>query len=250
MTAAGVSRRRGAGLGDLERRLNYQFSRRELLERSLVHRSWAHEQNRAGADNEALEFLGDAVLGLGVSCLLIDRFGEAEVGSLARARAWLVSEENLSRKAASLGIGGHLRLGRGEEKGGGREKSSLLADTYEAVLGAVYLDGGIDPALAIIRRHFSRQIARTEAGARSEQDWKTDLQEALQGAGLPVPRYQVAAEEGPAHRKSFRVTLTVQGRSVASGTGSSKQAAEQQAAQGALESIDGWMPDLTRPRQE
>lgn len=242
-----MTKRSGPGLEALEAGLKHTFTDRALLERALVHRSWAHEKGTPGEDNEALEFLGDAVLSLGVSQALHQRFGGAQVGDLARARAFLVSEPNLARKARTLKVGRHLRLGKGEERGGGRDKDSLLADAYEALLGALYLDGGLPAALTAITRHFAAQIARIEPGGRSEQDYKTDLQEALQAVGLPVPRYRVAAEAGPDHRKSFSVELTVRDQVVARGRGASKKAAQQAAARQALKRIATLIPRLTAP---
>ncbi len=226
------------GLDALEAALGHRFERRALLERALSHRSWAFERGTAGEDSESLEFLGDAVLSLGVSRMLFDRLSNVVVGDLARSRAYLVSEANLARKARRLDLGRHLRLGRGEEKGGGRSKDSLLADAYEAVLAAVYLDGGLEAALSFVERHFASQIARIRGGSRAARDFKTDLQEALQAMGMPVPRYRVAGESGPDHRKSFRVELLIADRVVAAGSGPSKKSAEQRAARRALRDLE------------
>ncbi|HET9482173.1 MAG TPA: ribonuclease III [Candidatus Polarisedimenticolia bacterium] len=233
-------------LAALEALLQHAFADRSLLERSLVHRSWAHEKGRPGHDSELPEFLGDAVLSLGVSRMLVKRFPDAEVGALARARAFLVSEPNLARKARRLKLGEHLRLGKGEERGGGRDKDSLLADAYEAVLAAIYLDGGVEAALLAVERHFGTQVARLKPGGRTDQDFKTDLQEALQAVALPIPRYRVTGESGPDHRKSFVVELSVSDRVVARGSGSSKKSAEQMAAREALESLDTLIPQMLK----
>jgi ribonuclease III len=234
-----------ARLETLEASLGHVFADRSLLERALIHRSYAHERGEPGIHSESLEFLGDAVLSLGVSRMLYERFGGEEVGELARARAFLVSEANLARKARALELGSHLRLGRGEERGGGRDKDSLLADAYEAVLAAIYLDGGLEVAIAVVSRQFKAQMSRLKPGGRTAQDFKTDLQEALQGAGLPIPVYEVAGESGPDHRKSFSVQLRIAGRIVAQGTGSSKKAAEQRAAREALRGIDDLIREAT-----
>jgi len=234
-----------AGAEGLEAALGHVFTRRELLETALTHRSYAHERKGPVAHSESIEFLGDAVLSLAVSQRLYGRFGEAEVGDLARARAFLVSEVNLARKARALGLGDHLRLGRGEERGGGRDKDSLLADAYEAVLAAVYLDAGLEAAVGVVDRGFAQQIARLRPGARSQQDHKTDLQEALQAAGLPVPIYRVSSESGPDHRKSFSVDLLIREEVVARGVGSSKKAAEQKAARQALRRVAALIARLT-----
>lgn len=143
-----------------------------------------------------------------------------------------------------MGLGAFLLLGRGEERGGGREKDSILADGYEALLAAVYLDGGLEAALALIARHFRAQIAAMKPGARRHQDCKTDLQEALQAVGLPVPEYRVVGETGPAHRRSFRIALAISGRACATGWGRTKKAAEQMAARRALRGIKDLIPRL------
>ena len=229
----------------LETALGHRFKDKSLLERSLTHSSRAHEKGTPGADSESLEFLGDAVLSLVVSRMLFTRMGASQVGDLARARAHLVSETNLAIKARALNLGDHLRLGRGEERGGGRKKESLLADVYEAVLGAVFLDGGLAAAEALIERDFTEQVAMLGSAEGAVQDFKTDLQEALQAVGLPVPKYRVASESGPDHRKSFRVEVIVSGRVIARGTGSSKKAAEQQAAKKAIRRIGDLTTDPT-----
>jgi len=233
-----------SGLGGLEIALEHRFVNRDLLERAVVHRSHAHERGTPGVDSEPLEFLGDAVLSLGVSWMLYRRFDQAEVGELSRARAHLVSETSLARAARARDLGRHLKLGRGEEKDKGREKDSLLADAYEAVLGALYLDGGMAAAMGVIERDFSRQIARLRPGGSAGQDFKTRLQEALQAAGLPVPKYVVAAESGPPHRKIFSIDLTVSGRAVSRGVGPSKKVAEQTAARRAFRRLDRLIPEL------
>ena len=237
-----------ATIDRLERVLGHRFTRRELIERALVHRSWAYEKGAAGEDSESMEFLGDAVLALAVSRMLFTRMSREQVGDLARARAFLVSEESLASKAREIDLGRHLRLGRGEEKMGGRGKDSLLADALEAVLAAVYLDAGIEAAFDLVTRMFGDQIGRLQPGGRTTQDFKTDLQEALQAVGLPVPTYVVSAESGPAHRKEFGVMLKVADRSVSHGTGSSKKSAEQMAAQSALERIDALIAELKTPK--
>jgi ribonuclease-3 len=224
-------------LESLEESLGHTFADRRLLARALVHSSWAHEKGMPGEDNESLEFLGDSVLSLCVSRMLFERFGQGEVGELARVRSFLVSEPSLARKARALHLGPHLNVGRGEEKGGGREKDSLLADAYEAVLAAVYLDGGLTAAAALVTRQFAAQIARADKGGGDDRDYKTRLQEALQGAGLPLPLYRVSAEAGPDHKKEFHVELVVSDRVVARGKGTTKKTAEQEAARRALRAL-------------
>lgn len=231
----------------LEEALGHAFQDRQRLIRALIHRSWAHEVGSPGDDNERMEYLGDAILSLGVSRMLLERFERQDVGELSRMRAFLVSEANLARKARGLDLGRHLRLGKGEERGGGREKDSLLADAYEAVLAAIAMDAGLDAALATVDRHFRSQVTGLRPGARTAQDHKTDLQEALQAVGLPVPEYRVTRESGPDHRKSFGVDLTIAGKAVARGSGRSKKAAEQMAARRALRDIKNLIPKLTSP---
>ncbi len=224
---------------DLTERLGYRFADPLLLDRALVHSSYAHEKGMPGADNESMEFLGDAVLSLGVSRMLFRDLGEGEVGQMARNRAFLVSERNLASKARGLDLGRHLKLGRGEEKGGGRAKESLLADAWEAVLAAIYLDGGLEPALDFIERLFKVQVTRLKgAPVGGGQDYKTELQESLQAVGVPLPKYRVAGESGPDHRKSFRVEVVIQGRVAARGSGLTKKAAEQKAARHALRQLE------------
>lgn len=223
---------------DLLKKLGHRFSDPALLDRALIHSSYAHEKGMQGADNESMEFLGDAVLSLGVSLMLFGELGEGEVGKMARHRAFLVSERNLASKARGLELGEHLKLGRGEEKGGGRSKESLLADAWEAVLAAIYLDGGLQPALVFMERVFGAQVARLRSTPDGAQDYKTELQEALQAVGLPLPKYRVAGESGPDHRKSFRVEVVIQGRVAARGSGPTKKAAEQKAARQALRHLE------------
>jgi ribonuclease-3 len=231
-------------LGDLTGQLGHEFADVALLHRALTHRSWAHEKGVPGQDSEAMEFLGDAVLGLAMSLMLLERFGQTAVGGLSRARAWLVSEPSLAARARSLGVGRHLRLGRGEDQGGGRDKDSILADAYESILGAIYLDGGWGPAFALVRRQFAADVALLRLGERNDQDFKTDLQEALQAVRLPVPDYRVVEESGPAHRKAFTVELWVSGRMLGRGAGTSKKSAEQEAARDVLGRLEQILPGL------
>ncbi|HKY33118.1 MAG TPA: ribonuclease III [Candidatus Polarisedimenticolia bacterium] len=246
-----TSARKGAawpGLEALEKALGHRFKDRALLRRALTHRSFAHEEGTPGRDNEELEFLGDAVLSLVVSAMLCGKEAPGRVGDLSRARAWLVSEPSLAGKARALGLGAHLMLGRGEDRGGGREKDSLLADAYESVLGALYQDAGLEAAARLVRSQFADQVAGLVPGQRSDLDFKTDLQEALQGAGLPVPDYAVVSEAGPDHRKSFTVELSVAGKVLARGEGGTKKSAEQQAAHDMLQRLDTLLPELVSSR--
>jgi ribonuclease III len=202
----------------------------DLLERSLTHRSYAYE-NGGLPTNERLEFLGDAVLGLVITDALYRRHPDEPEGQLAKLRASVVNMNALADVARSLGLGAYLRLGRGEEATGGRDKSSILADTLEAVLGAIYLDHGIEVARSLVHRLFDPLLAdAVDLGAGL--DWKTSLQELTASRLLGVPEY-VISETGPDHQKEFRAIARVAGSDYGVGVGRSKKAAEQQAAEAA-----------------
>ena len=205
-----------------------------LLERALTHRSYAYE-NGGLPTNERLEFLGDSVLGIVVTEALYRRHPDLPEGQLAKLRASVVNMKALAGVAAQLGLGQWLRLGRGEETTGGRGKSSILADTLEAVLGAVYLSHGLGGATAVIHRLFDGLLADS-ATRGAGLDWKTSLQELTAAELLGVPDYQVT-ESGPDHEKSFRATVVVRGRAWGAGEGRSKKEAEQNAAEVAWQAI-------------
>lgn len=231
----------------LEAKLGYRFSRPALLERALTHSSAGCELRalRPGddavrspvEDNEQLEFLGDAVLDMLASEFLIAEFPDWSEGQLSKSRARLVNAASLFAAAQRLGIGAHLRLGRGEEKTGGREKPALLADAFEAVIAAVYLDGGLEAARAVLRRVLLEQALEDGGDAMFASDRKSALQEFLQGRGEKPAEYRLAGEEGPDHRKTFRVEVWVSGELMATGEGSTKKQAEQRAARGALDRL-------------
>lgn len=250
-------------ISTLEAALAHRFHRPELLRQALTHSSHAHEaqdsassppdanpasssQLEARDDNELMEFLGDAVLGFVTSQTLFRRFPHLHEGQLSKLRAHLVSARHLARVAKSIGLGGYLRLGRGEEKSGGRDKATLLVDALEAVLAALYLDGGLEPAEkfilnAIVGPELAR-LTQDDGEGFLETDYKSALQEWLQAAGRPQPDYVVARETGPDHRKIFTVEVQLRqpnggGRpgTVARADGSSKKRAEQLAAKRALE---------------
>ena len=206
------------------------------LERALTHRSYAYE-NANPPTNERLEFLGDSVLGLVVTDTLFRTYPTLPEGQLAKLRAAVVQMRALAEVARELHLGAYVMLGRGEEVTGGRDKSSILADTLEAVIGAVYIDCGLDEAGALVHRLFDPIIARSaELGAGL--DWKTSLQELTAAQLLGVPDYQVE-ESGPDHQKSFRAVVRVGGRDLGSGQGRSKKEAEQHAAEAAWKAISG-----------
>ena len=218
----------------LERRLGLSFRDRATALSSLTHKSWVNEHRReGGADNERLEFLGDAVVDLLVSHRLMQRFPSASEGELSKMRAAVVDEAGLAAMARALGLGELLRLGRGEEMTGGRQKASLLADAMEAVIGAVYLEHGLGPAIGLVDRFLEETFARAAAGTL-DRDWKTQLQEWAQGSLRATPRYRVASELGPDHAKVFEVELEVAGEALGRGSGRSKKEAEQAAARAAL----------------
>jgi ribonuclease III len=204
------------------------------LERALTHRSYAYE-NGGLPTNERLEFLGDSVLGLVVTDTLFRGYPKMPEGQLAKLRAAVVQMGALADVARELSLGSYIRLGRGEEVTGGRDKSSILADTLEAVIGAVYIDCGLDEASALVHRLFDPVIDRS-AGLGAGLDWKTSLQELTASQVLGVPDYQVE-ESGPDHQKSFRAVVKVGGRALGSGTGRSKKVAEQHAAEAAWNTI-------------
>jgi ribonuclease III len=202
----------------------------EILERALTHRSYAYE-NGGLPTNERLEFLGDSVLGLIVTGTLFRGYPNLPEGQLAKLRAAVVNMTALADVARGLNLGAYVRLGRGEEGTGGRDKPSILADTLEAVIGAVYIDCGLDPASDLVHRLFDPVIERS-ARLGAGLDWKTSLQELTAAELLGVPEYQVE-ESGPDHQKSFRAVVKVGGQVLGTGEGRSKKAAEQQAAEAA-----------------
>jgi ribonuclease III len=208
----------------------------ELLERALMHRSFAYE-NGGLPTNERLEFLGDSVLGLIVTDTLFRQYPDLPEGQLAKLRAAVVNMRALAGVARGLQLGAYVRLGKGEEGTGGRDKSSILADTLEAVIGAVYLDQGMAEADALVHRLFDPVIARS-ARLGAGLDWKTSLQELTASELLGVPEYQVE-ESGPDHQKSFHAYVRIGARVYGEGEGRSKKEAEQQAAEAAWTAISG-----------
>ena len=219
----------GRGHADLERRIGYRFDDQGLLKTALVHRS---RSAGAGVDNERLEFLGDAVVGLVIADLLQRRWPGADEGQLSRRRAALVNAVSLAAHARRIDLGVELALGRGEEKTGGRQKDSILAGAYEALLGAVYLDGGFSAAYLLIEQAFAGEIEVSPEDAHGGA--KTQLQELTQGLFQETPAYELVAADGPDHAKEYEVEVRVQGRLMGSGRGRSKKSAEQKAAAQAL----------------
>jgi ribonuclease-3 len=218
----------------IEAAIGHRFAHRDLLSAALTHRSYTSE-DPAAVHYERLEFLGDAVLQLAVTERLYTDYPDMPEGQMAKLRAAVVNEDVLAEVAVRLGVGPHLRVGRGEEVTGGREKTSILSDVVEALLGAIYLDAGYTTAAEISLRHLADEIARS-AHAPGGEDFKTRLQEALAKKGA-MPEYRVS-DEGPDHDKVFHAEVTVAGRLVGSGSGTSKKAAEQAAAEQALRAAE------------
>jgi ribonuclease-3 len=231
----------GSELEPLERRMGYRFKDRGMLEHALTHRSRVHEDASGGVfDNESMEFLGDSVLGFVVAAILFREFPQHNEGQKSKLKASLVSAASLARLGEKLDIGEFLILGRGEEKTGGRRKHAIIADCYEALIAAIYLDGGIEPAQQFIESQFAELIdeaRRSGADASFTEDWKSALQEYLQSHGRGLPAYRLAGEVGPDHRKSFIVEVVVEGEAVANAEGRSKKEAAQAAARAALERL-------------
>lgn len=225
-----ISAERGALLAVFQRRLGYTFQNLALLDQALTHRSYAHEASDSPGDYERLEFLGDAVLGLMIGLEVYTRYPHAREGALSQLRACLVRQTALAAVARQLELGHFLRLGRGEEQNGGRDKDSLLAASFEAVVAALYLDGGATRAQQVIVDYFAA-LHSSEECETAGQDYKGLLQaHALSLFGC-LPTYRTVQEEGPAHQKVFHVQLTLPQGHQCVGRGRSKKAAEQQAAQ-------------------
>jgi ribonuclease-3 len=217
--------------------LGYRFANSGLLRAALRHSSLAPEA-RGGkhADHfERLEFLGDRVVGLAVADLLLARFPREAEGDLARRHAALVSRDSLAAVAEQIALGPQLHLTRGEDETGGRSKPTVLADALEALVGAIFRDGGLEPARAFVARLFE---AKLEESARPPRDPKTALQEWAQGKGLPLPQYRTVSAEGPAHQPRFKVEVSISGEAPVAAEGASKQAAERAAAAALLEAIE------------
>ena len=218
----------------LEEKLGYTFQNPALLENALTHSSCANESRGKLQSNERLEFLGDSILGMVVADHLYRNHPDLPEGELTRTRAALVCEESLVEVAAELNLGEYLRLGKGEESGGGRHRPSIQADAVEAVLAAVYLDGGIGSARKIIQRYI---LCREIEGLNSSRDYKTALQELVQRESGQVLGYQLIGSEGPDHAKIFSVEVDLNGQPIGQGKGRSKKEAEQMAAKAGMEKL-------------
>jgi ribonuclease-3 len=222
----------------LQQAIDYRFRDRGLLEHAMTHTSRANEDISGGVtDNESLEFLGDAILGFVIADMLFRECPELNEGQKSKIKAALVSTATLARQAEKLTVGDHLLLGRGEEKSGGRRKQALLADGYEALIAAIYLDGGVEQARAFIQREFAQLLEEARRDGQLGQDYKSALQEFLQSRDVPLPDYRLVGTVGPDHRKLFHVAVFVRGEMLAEGAGGSKKEAEQDAARAAIEKL-------------
>jgi ribonuclease-3 len=222
----------------LQQAIDYRFRDRGLLEHAMTHTSRANEDVSGGViDNESLEFLGDAILGFIIADILFHTFPEFNEGQKSKVKATLVSTATLARQAERLSLGDHLLLGRGEEKTGGRRKQALLADGYEALIAAIYLDGGVEQVRAFISREFEPLISEVHQAGVAGGDHKSALQEYLQSNDEALPEYRLAGTVGPDHRKLFQIQVVVRDQVLAEAIGPSKKEAEQEAARVALEKL-------------
>ncbi len=228
-------------LAELQNRLGHFFRDENLLRRALTHPSVAHEAKTVLAHNQRLEFLGDSVLGLVLSRELFEKFPAADEGALTKSRAKLVNARALAAHARALGLGAHLLLSRGEENTGGRERESALADAFEAVLGAIFLDGGLEAARGFVLRGFAADFTALGEAANIDNP-KGELQELLQSRSLLAPEYEFIGATGPDHQRVFECAVRHAGTELARGTGKSKKAAESAAALAALATLRAGNP--------
>ena len=234
--AAGMPDTRRADLQQFELVIGYIFKDLDLLDQALNHSSYVRECKDGNVcDNERLEFLGDAFFDAIIGETLYKMFPEAEEGKLSKMRASIVCEGSLAAVAKRLQLSDFLMLGHGEEKNGGRRRNSILADAAEAVVGAIYLDGGYEQTKAFVLRAFEKELADAREGRFSNRDFKSALQEQIQAVGISDMKYVLEKEEGPDHDKTFTVRLEIKGKVAGHGKGRSKKSAEQEAAREAIE---------------
>ena len=224
-------------LGELSKVLAYDFKDKNLIKTAITHTSFANEARGRVDHNERLEFLGDSVLSLSVSEFIYKTYPKLPEGSMTKLRAGVVSEFTLAKIAKSMGLGKYLRLGKGEQINGGRHRDSILADAFEAIIAAIYLDGGLEPAKEFVIRCLADSI---KSLSKSDGSWdsKTLLQELLQVSNKADIRYEIIAEDGPDHNKSFTAQISNNGKIIGTGQGKSKKEAEQMAAYNALKKIN------------
>lgn len=233
----GISSSEKKKLCQLQKALGYRFRNLSILKRALTHKSYVNESRLSSLEqNERYEFLGDAVLELSISNFLMELFPESSEGDLSKLRAAVVNEERLAGLARHINLGDYLYLGRGEDQCKGREKDSLLADAFEAVLGAIYLDRGFPVVYRIIRQHF-KELLQNALHTDIVYDYKTKLQEESQNRFRAIPRYHLITESGPDHDKTFEIHLYIKNEIYGRGQGKSKKQAEQNAAKEALEHL-------------
>lgn len=233
-----ITREEKKRLKEFERKLGYRFKRKNILKNALIHKSYANERRLdASEHNERLEYLGDAVLELIVSHLLMENYPQAAEGELSKLRASIVNEKTLANVARDHCLGEFMYLGKGEEMGAGREKPSLLSNALEAVLGAIYIDRGFKKAYKVISR-IALELFEQVGQEGFYKDYKTQLQERAQILFKTVPKYKLVKESGPDHDKTFEINLYIRGEVMGVGTGKSKKNAEQAAAKEALENVE------------
>jgi ribonuclease-3 len=227
-------------LSALQDKISYQFHDLDLLNEALTHRSYAHERTGGTSrDNERLEFLGDSVLNVIISHLIMERFPHCHEGELTKLRASLVNKKSLARISKNHSINQRLLLGKGESLRGGREKSSVISDAYEALIGAIYLDGGFEKAFGVVERQFSPFL---DEGLINDGDFKTKVQQVCQSRFRRLPRYRLSELKGPEHDKTFGAEIFIDHRSYGYGVGKNKKEAQQNAAREALKKISGEQP--------
>jgi ribonuclease-3 len=221
----------------LEEILGYALTQPELIENSFTHRSFINEfKRRSSSSNERLEFLGDAVLDMVITEVLMEKFPEEQEGMLSKFRSTLVNEKTLAQVSINLSLGSYLKLGKGEEQSKGREKSSILSDTFEAVVGAIYLSNGMEAARKFIHHALGEFIEKVNVQS-NKQDYKTTLQEMAQSMLRTIPRYQIVCQEGPDHQRTFETEVTVLEQVMGRGKGKSKKESEQVAAKSAINKL-------------
>jgi len=235
-----MNKERRKQLKQLQKQLSYSFKKISRLDQAFIHKSFANENpERNLEDNERLEFLGDAVLDLIISHIIMDEFPRYSEGDLTKLRSSLVNERKIAELSRELELGNYLLLGKGEDSTKGRNKNSILADTYEAVIAAIYLDGGYKKTFKVLKKHFASFFTAVNEGSLYNKDFKSQLQEITQNIYKLTPRYILVKEYGPDHKKTFSVNVTVRNQVLGTGSGTSKKNAEQKAAQEALRHLEG-----------